>query len=186
MHAMPRPIDLNLKWFGAVILSIVGALSVLPYLSSREADATMQALTAVAARERGYDQLLGYLTDAETGQRGYVITGDRSFLANYDAGLAAIAPTLATLRADAANAAERAALDQIAALAEQKLAELDETIELRRTSGFDASARVVDGQRGKRYMDSLRGLIGERVARLGAERLALRARMRATLGYNTV
>jgi diguanylate cyclase (GGDEF)-like protein len=183
---MTQRINLNLKWLVAVILAIVGTLAALPYLSSREADATMQTLGEAAARERAYDQLLGYLTDAETGQRGFVITGDKSFLENYHAGVAGIPGVLHTLRGNAlADDGERAAVAQIASLTERKLAELDETIELRRAQGYEAAARVVADLRGKRDMDSLRSLIGQRIDQLGAERLALRARMRTTLGYNT-
>lgn len=182
---MTQRIDLNLKWLGAVILAIVTALAALPYLSSREADTSMQALAGVAARERAYDQLLGFIADAETGQRGFVITGDNAFLGDYYTGLANIPPVLRLLRSGA-SASERDALGQILALTEHKLAEMESVIALRRSGGYEAAARRVADQHGKRDMDGLRSLIGERIEKLGAQRIALRERMRTALHYNTV
>lgn len=183
---MTERIDRHLKWLGALILAIVATLAALPYLSSREADATITALTDVAARERAYYALLGELVDVETGQRGFIVTGDPAFLADYDAGLAAIGPTLRTLLAAPANAQERASLVRIDALVERKLAEMAATVALRRTRGLDAAARGVADLRGKRDMDSLRALIGQQVSRLAARRVALRVHTRATLLDNTV
>jgi len=183
---MTARIDRHLKWFGALILAIVAILAALPYLSSREADATMAALTEVAARERSYDALLRNLLDAETGQRGFIVTGDPVFLADYDAGLAALAPKLRALQAAPAGSDERAALERIAFLTGRKLTEMADSIALRRARGFEAAGRGVADLRGKRDMDSLRALIGQQVAALAARRTALRRHTQATLADNTV
>jgi diguanylate cyclase (GGDEF)-like protein len=183
---MTERIDRHLKWLGALILAIVAILAALPYLSSREADLTMAALSEVATRERNYDQLLGDLIDAETGQRGFIVTGDPIFLTTYDAGLSAVAPKLSTLRAGSAGSQERAALERIAVLVERKLAEMAATIALRRTGGFEAAERAVADLRGKRDMDTLRTLIGQQVAALTERRTALRRHMHATLADNSV
>jgi diguanylate cyclase (GGDEF)-like protein len=186
LFPMTERIDRHLKWLGALILAIVAVLASLPYLSSREANTTMAVLSEVATRERAYDAMLGDLINAETGQRGFVITGDPAFLADYDAGLSALAPRLRSLRTLAAGKEERAALERIGTLVERKLAELAETIALRRTRGFDAAVRAVGDLRGKRDMDSLRALIKQQVGALGARRTVLREHARATLAENTV
>ncbi|WP_036167528.1 diguanylate cyclase [Massilia sp. 9096] len=183
---MTERIDRHLKWLGALILAIVAVLAALPYLSSREADATMAALSQVAARERTYEELLGALIDAETGQRGFIVTGDPAFLADYDAGLATVAAKLRTLRAGPTGGDEGAALERIAALTARKMAEMADTIALRRAHGFEAAGRAVADLRGKHDMDSLRALIGQRVAALAARRAALRQRTHATLADNSV
>jgi diguanylate cyclase (GGDEF)-like protein len=178
--------DPGLRWLAAVILLIVACLAALPFISSREADATMAALKAVSDKARAYDRLLDLLKDAETGQRGYVITGDASFLAPYDAGVAGIPQALRTLAPLADGPTERTTLDEIGRLSRDKLGELATTVRLRREAGFGAAAAVVANRGGKVDMDHLRALIGERVTALDVERTTLRNRMDATLGYNTV
>ncbi len=178
--------DPGLRWLAAVILLIVACLAGLPFLSSREADATMTALKAVADKERAYGRLLDLLKDAETGQRGYVITGDGAFLAPYDSATLEFPDALRALQPLAEGPDERAALGEIARLSRLKLDELAATVALRRTRGLDAAAAVVGDRHGKAYMDRLRVLIGEQVDTLERRRHALRDRLGTTLGYNTV
>lgn len=178
--------DPGLRWLAAVILVIVACLAALPFVSSREADATMTALKGVADKSRAYDRLLGLLKDAETGQRGYIITGDGEFLAPYDNAAIEFPDALRALVPLAETASERAALGEIERLSRLKLDELAATVALRRERGPDAAAAVVRDRRGKIYMDRLRVLIGEQVDTLERRRHALRDRLTTTLGYNTV
>jgi diguanylate cyclase (GGDEF)-like protein len=178
--------DPGLRWLAAVILLIVACLAALPFVSSREADATMTALKAVADKERAYDRLLGLLKDAETGQRGYVITGDGAFLAPYDNATLEIPDALRALPPQADSPDERTALGEIERLSHPMLDELAATVALRRERGLDAAAAVVRDRRGKTSMDRLRVLIGGQVETLERRRHALRDRLRTTLGYNTV
>ena len=135
--------DPRLRWLAVVILMIVAWLAALPFLSSREADNTMAELQTVIDKERAYDRLLDVLKDAETGQRGFVITGDSSFLAPYEEGSAAVPDALRTLEPLADSVEERAILGEIARLARQKLHELSTTIRLRRDNGFAPAVAVV-------------------------------------------
>jgi len=178
--------DPRLRWLAVVILMIVAWLAALPFLSSREADNTMAELQTVIDKERAYDRLLDVLKDAETGQRGYVITGDSSFLAPYEEGSAAVPDALRTLEPLADSVEERAILGEVARLARQKLYELATTIRLRRDGGFGPAVAVVAHDNGRVTMDRLRTLIGERLTVLGRQRLVLRDRLNSALAYNTV
>ncbi len=176
----------GLRWLGAIIVAILVGLAALPFLASRAADATMDALQTVADKERAYNRLLDLLTDAETGQRGYVITGDAGFLDPYNASVAAIPAAVRDLKPLAEGLGEQATLDEIERLAQRKVDELAATIRLRRDEGFAPAAAVVGNRSGKADMDRLRLLIGERAAALERERLALRDRLNTTLDYNTL
>ena len=176
----------GLRWLAIAIVAILAGLATLPFLASRAADATMDALQTVADKQRAYDRLLGLLTDAETGQRGYVITGDAGFLDPYNASAAAVPAAVRDLKPLADGRGEQATLDEIERLAQRKVDELAATIRLRRDEGFAPAAAVVGNRAGKTDMDRLRLLIGERAAALERERLALRDRLNTTLGYNTV
>ncbi|HEX4607858.1 MAG TPA: CHASE3 domain-containing protein [Urbifossiella sp.] len=104
---------------------------------------------------------MSLLKDAETGQRGYLITGDAAYLQPYEATVENArggGRRLRELTAD--NPAQQARAGALDRLVETRLAELDETIALRRDRGFDAAKRVVTEDRGKRLMDELRRLTG--------------------------
>jgi CHASE3 domain sensor protein len=108
------------------------------------------------------EDLLSDLKDAETGQRGFVITGNDSYLAPYQAALVDIPATLAKARQlTIDNPNQQRRLTAMGPLIDAKLAELKETIDLRRTGGFDAAAKVVVNDTGKIYMDKIRGLISD-------------------------
>lgn len=109
-----------------------------------------------------FSEVLSVMKDAETGQRGYVMTGEDSYLEPYQAALTAIKDTLADLKkltVDSPDQQRR--LAAIAPLIDSKLAELKRTIDLRRNQGFDAALKVVLSNEGKTYMDQIRGIIAE-------------------------
>jgi CHASE3 domain sensor protein len=106
--------------------------------------------------------LLSELKDAETGQRGYLIAGDESYLAPYQSALVAIKGTLDDVRRlTADNPDQQRRLSAISPLIDAKLAELKQTIDLRRTNGFDAALKVVVTNVGKTYMDQVRSITAE-------------------------
>jgi len=128
------------------------------------------------------------LLRAETGQRGYVLTGDPHYLEPYQRARDEIERDVETLRAlTADNAAQQARIGELRPLVETKLAELAETIELRRTSGLEAALRVLGTDLGKATMDRI-GVALDAVRseedRLLSERVALRqvAQARASSG----
>jgi methyl-accepting chemotaxis protein len=104
--------------------------------------------------------LISELKDAETGQRGYIVTGVDDYLAPYQAALTSIPATLQKVRqltADNANQQQR--LTTLAPAIDAKLAELKQTIDLRRSKGFDAAAQVVENNTGKELMDRVRAIV---------------------------
>jgi signal transduction histidine kinase/CheY-like chemotaxis protein/CHASE3 domain sensor protein len=106
------------------------------------------------------DQLLSSLQDAETGQRGFLLTNNDRYLQPYAAAVTAITQRLEEIaRLTADNPAQQARIPRLRLLVDAKLAELRETIELRRTRGFDAALAVVISDRGKAEMDEIRAQI---------------------------
>jgi PAS domain S-box-containing protein len=102
------------------------------------------------------DQLASTLKDAETGQRGFIITGDEHYLAPYNDATAALPKQVAEFRSEPHIDITPADVEKVVGLIDQKLNELRRTIELRRTSGFEAAAANVVAGQGKRVMDELR------------------------------
>jgi methyl-accepting chemotaxis protein len=106
------------------------------------------------------DAVRSSLKDAETGQRGYLITADQAYLDPHTQALTdldAEQKDLRTLTKD--NPRQQQRLDDLAPLVAAKLAELDETINLRRAKGFDAAQQVVLTNKGKAVMDQIRTVL---------------------------
>jgi methyl-accepting chemotaxis protein len=110
----------------------------------------------------GLSQLISDVKDAETGQRGYVITGDDLYLKPYKDSQTSIYKVTTQLRAMTANdAAQSRRLDQALGLIQSKLAELKQTIDLRRNQGFEVALKVIATNQGMILMDQLRDLVSE-------------------------
>ncbi len=106
--------------------------------------------------------LLSELKDAETGARGYVITGDDSYLQPYQSALPAIKATVADLKTlTVHNPDQQRRLAAMMPLIESKLAELNQTVDLRRTQGFDPTLKLILTNRGKTEMDQIRDTLAE-------------------------
>jgi len=139
------------------------------------------------------DQVLSDVKDAETGQRGYVITGSNDYLDPYTKGSESTVADFNKLRdLVSPNPRQKENVARLDKLIHDKLDELKETVDARRDSGFDASAAIVRSNRGKLLMDGIRATIAamktESMARLNlrtkqAEESAVRAQQWSVVGY---
>ena len=117
---------------------------------------------AAEARKHTYaliiraDDLLSELRDAETGQRGYSLTGDEVFLEPYLAVRDGLGGHLEELRQHTLISAAQKHLDTLAPLIDAKLAEMSHVIELRRNHDMTAVLAAEGSGQGKRLMDSIR------------------------------
>jgi signal transduction histidine kinase/CheY-like chemotaxis protein/CHASE3 domain sensor protein len=145
--------------FVALVAALVAVL-VIGVLSYRSLVARSEAAAAVNQTNEVEDHLhrfLSWLKDAETGQRGFLLTGDETYLGPYDVALGAQAVELATLRRMTADRAEQQRrLDTVEPLVKAKLDELAQTIALRRAGDAAGALGVVHSARGKLTMDQLR------------------------------
>lgn len=103
------------------------------------------------------NQLLSMAKDAETGQRGFVITGDERYLAPFNEAASQLEGKLKELESLASSDSDyQKFLLTLHSAMEQKIAELRETIQLRRNEGFEPARAVVVTDRGKAAMDTIR------------------------------
>lgn len=107
-------------------------------------------------------QLHNQIISAETGQRGYVITGDLEYLEPYATALNTMDQSLHELMIMTQdNTSQQQRLGLLEELVDTKLAELSGTIELRQREGFEAAQSVIQTNEGKQTMDDIRRLIDE-------------------------
>ena len=110
---------------------------------------------------RNVQQLLSLVKDAETGQRGYLLTGEQGYLEPYLAAKDGISRQVGVLRDLVKdNPSQLRHLERASPILAAKIAELDETVKLRRDSGEDAARRIVKTDRGKLLMDQFREILG--------------------------
>jgi signal transduction histidine kinase len=141
----------------AVVVLILGALTYNSLTRVRASRAWVEHSHLTIDRTRG---TLSDLKDAETGQRGFLLTGDETYLEPYTHALSALAADTSALRTlTRDNPAAQRRLDELAPLLHQKLAELDSTIVLRR-GGLPAALAIVETNRGKETMDAVRSSLG--------------------------
>src|SRR5258706_5481140 len=106
------------------------------------------------------DGILQGMTDAETGERGYILTGDDSYLAPYLRGLSEVRETSAAVRKlTADNPHQQSSLNAVEPLIAERLRELQEPIRVRRNAGLAAGAAAMREGPGKEYMDRVRATI---------------------------
>ena len=110
-------------------------------------------------------QLLGYLKDAETGQRGYLLSKDSKYLAPYYDGIEKSVINLNilfTLVQD--NPSQQRRLHKIKKLMVDKFYELKATIRLSKNNKHDEALSIVTSDKGKIIMDNIRAHINEFIA----------------------
>ncbi len=106
------------------------------------------------------EQLESVLKDAETGQRGFIITGDESYLLPFNQATERLPADLEKLRKHPSVVITPEEVAKVTTLIQQKMAELNSTIEVRRSRGFDATLPLVRAGSGKQLMDDLRSEVG--------------------------
>ncbi|MBN9020929.1 MAG: CHASE3 domain-containing protein, partial [Rhizobiales bacterium] len=106
------------------------------------------------------DVLLSQIQDAETGQRGFLLTGEEPYLAPYSAALRAIPAQLDEIEdRTSLNTGQSEALALLRQRVDAKLAELAETIDLQRSGQIDAAMAIVRADGGRIEMDAIRSQI---------------------------
>jgi signal transduction histidine kinase len=135
---------------------------------------------AEASRTRGaLNRMLQQVLDAETGSRGYLLTGDPRYLEPYNGAVAQLTQNLDNLRLlYTPNADEFATLSQLARNVQRKLAEMDLSVRMRKQGNEEASKFVLMTDVGKEHMDAIREqstkLIDSATARMEVSQVQVR------------
>ena len=169
------PIRARITLAVALALSVLVAVALVSYRSvgvlvdtSARVGHTHEVLATL-------ESLLGGVITADTGVRGYVLTGEERFLGTYWSGMQRAESSLAALRRlTADNPEQQERLARLEPLVAERLLALQETSALRREQGRDAAAERVRLTGGSGLDTSIRGLIDEMRA---AERVLLDARV---------
>jgi CHASE3 domain sensor protein len=177
----PRPADNFLMRHAAAIaitaVTLLMLMAAFVFYQQSEAGVAARGWVNHTYDVKGHTQaLLSKLDDAETGERGYVLTGDEGFLDPYKESLRnssdarpksdaldqhhSIAEELDILRRlTPDNPTQQQNLDDVDSGVKELLDQLASAIALHKTAVTDGAQRKIDFHRGKEAMDRLRGLI---------------------------
>lgn len=145
----------------AGILVLVGIVGAVTWLTNQSATQFAEVVRARDVRSASAD-LLALVQDAETGQRGFLLTRDSSYLDPYNRAQGALEQGLARFRESASGDAAIAALvPGLSGTLHQKFGELKQTIELGQGGDWARALAEIDTDRGKRLMDEARATFGQ-------------------------
>ena len=143
-------------------LTCLGAIGIVSYLSVVRLSENAARVEHTHEVLSSLELLLAAATDCETAERGYVITGDESYLEPYREAAAVIDSRTRRLRElTADNRAQQQRLESVAALVTDRLAVLRAVIELRKDQGFAAAQGEILTGKGRQFHDRIRRLIGQ-------------------------
>src|SRR5258708_5469406 len=141
------------------VLMVVGAVS---YNSTTKLIDSAEWVRHTHEVLNGADNTLSSLKDAETGQRGYLITGEESYLEPYQGSRELVDQELKRLRElTSDNPVQQTRLNALEPLVRARFATLQQVIELRRARGSAAAAQEVLKGKGKSEMDTIRKAVRE-------------------------
>jgi methyl-accepting chemotaxis protein len=178
-----------LAGYGAALL-VVAAVGIVAYRSTAELIESADSVTYSHKVKEMLSTVLSNLKDAETGQRGFILTGEESYLEPYSTAVKVLDGNIRDLRElTAENPNEQKEIAPLRDLVAGRLAELAKIIALRRGPGGERTAlQELLTDKGKNLMDEIRRVIGEmdeeEVARL--KQRDLRAKATAHFAITTM
>lgn len=168
MARMTLPKGRSVRWINAALVAVTALAMLLVIVlvirtveSERSQRDQAQLTSAVLNELRDISRAS---LNAETGQRGYMLSLDRRYLASYHAGRDQIEPSLRQLRAllePRADSRQIALLDQIEVLSRAKFAELDRSVALVDQGELIEARRLILTDEGQVAMERLRRAIRE-------------------------
>jgi CHASE3 domain sensor protein len=156
---MIRKIALRLAVVALLVLMALNAYLAINRLSQIKQSAALTL--GSSAIQANISAVLQDLTDMETGQRGYLLTGNSDYLLPYSDGKNRIGTDFTSLRAGLANRTEQERFieSKLESLAASKQAEMERSISLRQQGYRRRAFNLVDTNEGRDYMDGARKLL---------------------------
>lgn len=168
-------------------LGVVGLVAAMSWFGASVLLETTREVRTIHERLETLDAVLNDLVDVETGARGYVITGQDSFLEPYHQGRQALPEHLERLTELVAREPEQAArMRALADVEARRLAHAAELVRLRRTEGPAAARALVESGRGGALMREARAKVAEMRATEAARLTQLTGRSDRSTGLALV
>jgi signal transduction histidine kinase len=129
-------------------------------------------------RQQALNEFAGLITDAESAQRGYLLTGESAYLAPYASAVTQVGKALDRLHDAYGGDESSSEFHQLRVLTGKELGELEDGIALRKKHGISAGASVVGTDVGKRTMDAIGAIVAKMRSEGATESAAANAEWR--------
>ena len=152
---------LPLRVLMPLALGVIVSLGVLGFaeIGYRRLEFANRAMSAALEMETAVNETLALVGEAESGQRGFLLTGDASYLTPYKTALPKIDHSVARLRELVTANGTAPMIDhaaQLSVLIGKKTNELESTLALNERSGRDAAFQLLATGVGQRLMEDIR------------------------------
>ncbi|MCC7326149.1 MAG: CHASE3 domain-containing protein [Burkholderiales bacterium] len=152
---------LSLKVVLPLLLGIVASLAIAVYseIGYRRLELANRQMAAALELNASFNELFALIVDAESGQRGFLLTGKDEYLAPYAAALPKFDGAFSRLRellVTDGTQAQRDTLGRLHTLTGKRLAELETAIALHRNGNVGAAQVLTETGIGKRAMEEIR------------------------------
>jgi signal transduction histidine kinase/DNA-binding response OmpR family regulator/CHASE3 domain sensor protein len=144
-----------------VALLAVISITLFSFRSLQARNESAQRVTHTLRVLELVEAVLSTVKDAETGQRGFIVTGEEGYAEPFVQADARLPGQLNELGAHLDEPAQRELLSQIRALADEKMTELRQTVELRRRGQAEQALAIIRSDRGKNAMVNLRRALSD-------------------------
>jgi methyl-accepting chemotaxis protein len=147
--------------FAAALLILIG-VSIIAYFS---ASRMVETANMVTHTHKVLEQLAGTLqamVDAETGQRGYILTSDDAYQEIYKSGIDTVKNDIKKLRElTSDNPEQQRNLDKLEPIFKEREAALQQSIDTFKSKGLESARQAITAGKGKKAMDDVRDLIAD-------------------------
>jgi diguanylate cyclase (GGDEF)-like protein len=170
-------------WVTVGLLSILLTMGLISTMMVIDVTRTAELRATSNSRLSALRQVLSLLREAESGTRAYVITGHEEYLPSYANIPNELTVRLTELRRLTLDDPQQTTYTRVLeSIAREQLDQLQSTAAARRDTGFEAAARQVDSERGRRLMVALRtvaaameeadiNMLSARITRFNMQRL---------------
>ena len=150
-----RPLTATLAFVGLLLVLVLLGLS---FASVRRLEVAHDRSDRTSEVKARLGDTLQLLLDAETGQRGFLLTGQPKYLEPFELARREIPPTLARLDALLDDDAQKTRLAELEGLVNTKMSELEKTVDLQKTGKHDRAIAEVEAGNGRRTMQTVRSV----------------------------
>lgn len=142
-----------------LILAVVAAVG---YFSTSRLVETDQWVKHTYEVRQGLSELIFLFSDAESAQRGYVLTGKPEFLEPYRNAMSKTPEVYGRLRQlTADNSDQQRRLEALKPILDAKIERMRQTVAARESGGFELASKLVQDGEGKNLMDQIRSVTNE-------------------------
>jgi len=162
------PVADKIRFERKIVISfiiILGGIVALGILSRRNNESFIRTNQLVAHTHEVLfesEQVLSIAKDFESGSRGYVITGDSSYLVHYDTSVENIEKHITKLKIlTKDNHEQQERIDSLSWLTQKRINFSQKTIQLRNEKGEDQAKQLIATHEGRNYMEQIRRIINK-------------------------